>query len=162
MSKKEYYEKWKTKHGKEIAGLQQDVAGIAKQEKETGNNDVSKICLQTIDLYKFYIRQIDAILLSKSRAELAMPAFGGEENGAYYDSSTKENPKYYIIKPDLSYYNKKLPKYSAQVITISLQYAVNEDKNGAEKYNDEIFYKALENSKIVDLLTEKLKPVIVQ
>jgi hypothetical protein len=162
MRKKEYYEKWKMKHGKAIEGLQQNIIDIAKQEQEIGNNDVSKICLQTIGTYKSYIKKIDAILQSKSAEDLAKPALAGEENGEYFEGGGKENSKYYVIKPDASYHNSKLPKNSPQVITIALQYAVNEDNSGNEHYKDEIFYKAIESSKIIDLLAEKLKPMIVQ
>ena len=160
MSKKEYYEKWKTKHGKAIEALRQNIANIAKQEKELGNYEVSKTCKQTIGLYTAYIKQIDALLQTKSAAELAKPAFGGEENGQYYNSSTKENPKPYVLKPDYTYYGSKLSKFSPQTITISLQYAVTGDSNGNEHPKDEIFYKAIEDSRIIDLLTQKLKLLI--
>jgi hypothetical protein len=39
---------------------------------------------------------------------------------------------------------------------------MDKDAPGIKKYSCEKFYKALEDMKIFDLLTEKLKPLIVQ
>lgn len=162
MSKKEYYEKWRKKHGKAIEALRQNIADIAKQEQELGNYEVSKTCKQAISLYTNYIKQIDAILQTRSAEELAKPAFGGEENGQYYNAGTKENPKSYIIKPDYTYYSSGLPRYSPQTISIFLQYAVAADSSGNERPKDYIFYRALEDSRITDLLTQKLRLLITR
>lgn len=164
MSKKEYYEKWKIRHLQAIEGYE-----IVKQQyvdaaKPSSNERDRDIMMQDdlIKLVKNYISKIDEILSSKTADELAGPAFDGEENGEYYETSTKHDPHRYIIKPNFSYYNNTLPRSSPQVITIRFIYHCNTDRDGEKSYDDGAFYNELERMKIFDLLTAKLQPLIVR
>jgi hypothetical protein len=70
--------------------------------------------------------------------------------------------KAYIVKPNLAYYNSNTSKNSSQVITICQEYKSGKDDQGKISYADEDFFRAFEKMKVFDLLTEKLKPLIVQ
>jgi hypothetical protein len=160
MSKKEYYENWKIKYAKTN---ERNEATKLKYAQATDIPD-SK---QEVDLYNGqiavvdgYISKIDAILTSKTAAELAMPAFNGEESGEYFESSTKGDAHQYVIKPNLAYYNNTLPKSSPQVIALNFSFSFSTDKYGDKHYADEAFYNELERVKIIDVLTAKLQPLI--
>jgi len=148
MSKKAYYEKWKIKHQTEIENSQ------ARTKELAGNAvaaDIIKLSSQLDSIYQHYIDKIDELLKTKSAEQLAQPAFQGEEEGEYYESVEATPYKAYIVIPNYDYYNYKLNnKAASQVITIKLE------------YDNEVFYNAMGHSKDFDLLTEKLKPLIVQ
>jgi len=162
MSKKEYYENWKIRYAKMN---EQNEAMKLKFAQATNIPDSKK----DVEMYegqiaqlKGYISKIDATLNSKPAAALALPAFTGEEEGEYFESSTKQDPHQYIIKPNLAYYNDKLPKSSPQVITVCFSYSYFTDKYGDKHYADEAFYNEMERIKILDLLTSKLLPLITR
>jgi hypothetical protein len=148
MSKKAYYEKWKIKHQTEIKNSQ------SRTKELVGNaqmGDIIKLSNQLEAIYQHYIDKIDKLLKTKSAEELSQPAFQGKEEGEYYESIEATPYKAYIVIPNYDYYNYKLNnKAAAQVITITLE------------YDNEVFNNAMGKKKDFDLLTEKLKPLIVQ
>jgi hypothetical protein len=164
MSKKEYYEKWKVKYNKLIAGLESGRSKVTQLDKLSGNSSATELLNKEIDVYKGWIGKMNEILTSKTLEQLSKPAFSTEEWGNYFETNMNENkqPLFYVLKPNIEYYDEKLPRPSPQVITISFRYTMNEDKNGAQTYVDESFYKAIENSKLIDLLTDKLKPLVTK
>jgi hypothetical protein len=101
-------------------------------------------------------------LKTKSDKQLAQPAFEGEQEGLYFESLEASVYKAYIVKPNLAYYNSNTSKNNPQVITICQRYISRKDDQGKISYADEDFFRALEKMKVFDLLTEKLKPLIVQ
>jgi hypothetical protein len=108
------------------------------------------------------IRLIAGFLLMLCSTSYAQPAFEGEQEGEYFVSLQASVYKAYIVKLNYSCYNSKLPKSSPQDITIIQYYGMDKDDNGNRFYSCEKFYKALNSMKIFDLLTQKLKPMIVQ
>jgi hypothetical protein len=148
MSKKAYYEKWKIRYHIQIENSQ------AKTKELAGNaqmGDIIKLSNQLEAIYQHYIDKIDELLKAKSAEQLSQPAYQGEELGEYYESIEATPYKVIIVMPNYDYYNYKLNNKAApQVITIKLE------------YDNPVFNKALGNSKDFDLLTEKLKPLIVQ
>ena len=164
MPKAEYYEKWKIKYRKQIAGAEMDKSILAELDKLSGNTAATDQQNKMIALYQGYINKIDAILRSKSAQELAKPALSGEELGEYYERNSNENghPLFYIVKPNLPYYNNKLPRHSPQVITISFMHTFMLDPDGNKNKADLAFYEAIQDSKLMDSLAEKLKPLITQ
>lgn len=163
MSKKEYYEKWKKKYQIEIEVLEAQKIWVKKQMPGDGSKDILKVADERIAQTQGLRDLVDEILKNKSAEQLAKPAYGGEENGEYYESLEASKSRSYIVKPNKDYYNSKLTnKYSLQAITLSLRYGVGKDEQGNKVYADKDFYNALQEIKIFDLLTEKLKPLIVQ
>jgi hypothetical protein len=162
MSKKEYYEKSKIKHYQNIAEHEKRKIKAAESDKIAGNTRGVESEDRSIAYEQGQINKIDEQLNSRTAAELAAPAFNGEESGEYYEANTKQSTHRYIIKPNLAYYNFKLPKTSPQVITLCFRYRQSTDKYGDITYADEVFYKELERIKILDLLTVKLQPLIEQ
>jgi hypothetical protein len=162
MSKKEYYENWKIKYAKTNEGNEAMKLKFAQGVNAANNKRDIEMYDGQITQLKGYISKIDDILNSKPAAALALPAFSGEEAGEYFEAGTNQNPHQYIIKPNLTYYNNKLPKSSPQVITLRFSYASYKDKYGDVHYADEAFYNELERIKIIDLLTAKLQPLIAQ
>jgi hypothetical protein len=162
MSKKEYYEKSKIKHQQNIADHEKSKLKAIETAKIIGNTRAVESEDHSIAYELERINKIDKILSTKTAAELAAPAFLGEESGEYYEANTKQNPDRYIIKPNLAYYNFKLPKTRPQVIELCFRYRQSTDKYGDVHYADEVFYNELQRVKILDLLTAKLQPLIEQ
>jgi len=159
MSKKEFYEKWRTKHRMEIEFREASNKELAGNEQL---KDLLKLNNQLKDLYQGYVDRIDVLLKTKSAEELAKPAFEGEQEGLYFESLEESVYKAYIVKPNLAYYNSNISVNSPQVVTICQWYEMYKDDKGISAYGDENFYKALGKMKIFDLLTGKLRPLIVQ
>lgn len=165
MSKKEYYEKWKNKYQIEITNYEAQKVKISKElAGNPGLTEVLEGVNQMITVNRNWMDKIDAILKTRSAEELAKPALQLEEQGKYFESSRESSDflRPYIVKPNMAYFNDKLTKSSPQVITLSFRYYMGNDGQGNKNYSDENFYKALDNMKIFDMLTEKLKPLIVQ
>lgn len=162
MTKKEYYEKNKILHQKAIEAGEAEKAKLVLLAKSSGNNRDVEYKESGIKVYRDWVTKIDEQLNSKTPEELSRPAFFGEEYGAYIEKNTADNHKSYVIKPNLACYNATLPKYAPQVITIELLYQYSKASRRADNiYADENFYKELERIHIVDLLSEKLKPMLV-
>jgi hypothetical protein len=172
MSKKEYYERWKIKYKKLMAADEAQKAEVAKTLKQVSEkeyNEYVEMLEKGHAVYREMIAKIDLILNSKSAEELSAPATFGEERGEYiekmvfeHDDGTIAERAPYVIKPNFSYYNNRLPKYSPQVITISFRYSYSLEENSKKRYADEICYKALENAQLMDLLADKIKPLIAE
>jgi hypothetical protein len=160
LSKKDFYEKCKIQHNRDIEECENAKIKMASG----GTVDKGYMARQdeNIVMLRNYLNKIDQVLISKTVAELAAPALDSEGNGDYYDSGTKEFNMYYIIRPNIDYYNSQLPKSSPQVITIKYTYKSFTDKYGDKTFADEAFYNELERIKIVDLLTAKLQPLLAR
>jgi hypothetical protein len=159
MTKKEFYEKWRRKHLIEIENRE------AKNKELAGNDqlkDLIKLNNQLKDIVQGYVDRINNLLKTKTAEELAQPAFEGEQEGLYFESLEASVYKAYIVKPNLAYYNGNISKNSPQVVTICQWYGMGKDDNGNKSYGDENFYNALEKMNVFDLLTVKLKTLIVQ
>ncbi|MBS1666608.1 MAG: hypothetical protein JST58_04455 [Bacteroidetes bacterium] len=159
MTKKEFYEKWRNKYRVLIENIE------AKNKELAGNpqlKDLLKLNNQLKEPYQAYIDKIDGLLKTKSAKELAQPAFEGEQEGLYFESLEASVYRAYIVKPNLAYYNNNISKNIPQVISICQQYKMGKDDQGKISYADEAFYRALEKMNVFDLLTEKLKPLILQ
>jgi hypothetical protein len=164
MSKKEYYEKWKKKH---LIEIENNKSEKARFNKEMAGSDQLPGMLKMMDQYitmtQDWVTTIDNLLKNKSAEALAQPAYQGEENGAWFESRQADGyMRSYIVEPNFSYYNFTLHnKPAPQVITLRFQYYQDSDAMGNKRYNCIKFYKALEKMNIFELLTEKLKPLIV-
>lgn len=163
MSKKEFYEKWKIQR---MIEKEDEEAQKAKMSKELIGNPYLKQGLESINqsiaVTQNYMNKIEEILKNKTAEELSKPAYEGEQYGDYFESMEASEYRAYIVKPNYAYYNVTLNnKYSPQVISLCFEYYMDKDALGNKKYSCAKFYKALDDMKIFDLLTEKLKPLIV-
>jgi hypothetical protein len=158
MTKKEFYEKWRTKRRIEIENME------SKNNELTANpafKDLLTLNNQMKAIEQRYLERIDSLLKTKSAEDLAKPAFEGEQEGLYFESVETSVYKAYIVKPNLAYYNSSASKNSPQVVTICQWYEMYKDDKGTNGYGNENFYNALKKMNVFDFLTEKLKPLIV-
>jgi hypothetical protein len=165
MSKKEYYEKWKHKYNIQIENIE---AQKEKARKELAGNDQLDETLKATDqmkgVYQNYIDRINNILKNNSAEALAQPAYEGEDQGEYFESRQADGYlRSYIVKPNFAYYSYTLNNKTApQLITLDYKYYQDNNAPGNKRYNCAKFHQALDKMNIFDLLTEKLKPLIVQ
>jgi hypothetical protein len=165
ISKKEYYEKWKKYYLQQMQQKETVIDANSAEMKQMAGGDKmiaqEKKMARTDDVF---VNKIKGILRSKSAAELARPAIAGEEQGAYFEQIIPNSDHAaYIIKANPAYHNPALPLYAPQVITIHLNYFKRKRSNeGGWNYHAEAVYKELERIKIMDLLAEKLQPMIAQ
>ncbi|MDO6430257.1 hypothetical protein Q4E93_06660 [Flavitalea sp. BT771] len=161
MPKKEYYEKWKLQYSNSI-----DRAKVVKEKMEvlaktTGNNADVEFEEHHIVQLQGYIDKINRLLAAHTAEELSRPAFSGEENGEFLDNNDPGNRHDFVIVPDLTYYTAGVPRSTPQIFYINFdcQYSKKGNKGG-KRYADEDFVAELERIKMVDLLTEKLRPLL--
>jgi hypothetical protein len=126
-----------------------------------GLSEFLKSLDQSTEPYQKWVDAIDNNLKNRTTEELAKPAYQGDEQGEYHESrQASDYLRPYFIRPNLDYYDKKLPKSSPQVITMGLRYIMGVDENGNKHHVDEGFYKGLTDMNIFELLTAKLKPFL--
>jgi hypothetical protein len=165
MPKKEYYEKWKKYYQQQIKQKVAAIDAMADEYKKIdGGNKMIEDTKKAARADEVFVNKIDAIQNTKSAEALALPAIRGEELGEYYDKTNAKQYNWgYVIKPNLAYYNTKLPKYIPQLITLHFQNAYSVETGKDERiYSQPGFVKELQRMKVMDLLAEKLQPIIVQ
>jgi hypothetical protein len=164
VNKKEYYEKWYHKYDVQIEDME---AQNEKFRKELAGSDQLEGMLkgnnQFIGIYQNYIDRINNILKTKSAEAIAQPAYEGEDLGQYFESRQADGClRSFVVKPNFAYYNYTLKNTTApQLITLDYKYYQDADAFGNKRYNCPKFYKSLQNMNIFDLLTEKLRLLIV-
>lgn len=88
--------------------------------------------LENLKAQEELIQSTEALLESMSPEELSAPAIieRGESNGEFKGFKEENDPDvYHLVKPNLSYYDPKLPKWVPQLITININYDINEPVN---------------------------------
>jgi hypothetical protein len=162
MSKKEYYEKSKRKTLGDIASQKAALSNITTSTP--GYADLKKLNDDLVAVYQKKIDGIDRILKSKSDEALSQPAFQGEEDGEYYESrQAADFLRPYVVKPNMDYYDSKLPRHTPQLITLKVQYdLVGESPGQTVDFSYSPSAKPFWDMHFIELFTPKLRPFIAQ
>jgi hypothetical protein len=160
MTKKEYYEKSKRKILGDMSSQKAALSNITSATP--GYADLKKLTDDLVALYQKKVDGIDHILKSKSDEALSKPAFQGEEDGEYYESrQAADFLRPYVVKPNMEYYDSKLPRHTAQLITLKVQYdLVGESPGQTVDFSYSPSAKPFWDMHFIDLFTPKLQSFI--
>lgn len=165
MPKKEYYQKWKIYYRQQMKQKELVIEAMAADYGKTaGGVKMLEDARKMARADEIFVSRIDTMLLTKSAEALSLPAMRGEELGEFYDTAgARQCHRDFVIKPKLAYYHTNLPKSSPQLITLHFTYAYTLNAQKSERrYSEAGFVAELQRINIMNLLAEKLQPVIIQ
>jgi hypothetical protein len=168
MSKKEYYEKSRRWTLDQIAIDNAQYAAI--DSGAPGYADIMKQKDFYNGWYQKKIDGIDRILKERSVEDLSKPAFQGEEEGEYFESrQASDHLRPYVVKPNMAYYDRKVPRQTPQLITLSISDCNVDCDDSKKQQGDNViypweknFHKPLMDMHFIDLFTVKLRPFIAK
>lgn len=88
--------------------------------------------LENLRAQEELIQSTEALLESMSPEELSAPAIleRGETKGEFKGFKEENDPDvFHLVKPNLAYFDPKLPKWVPQLISVSINYDINEQIN---------------------------------
>lgn len=88
--------------------------------------------LENLKAQEELIQSTEALLESMPPEELSAAGIieSGETKGEFRGFKTENDPDvYHLVKPNLAYFDPKLPKWVPQLITVSINYDINEQIN---------------------------------
>lgn len=169
MTKAEYYANWIKKHQATAAQNAAQIKSIRDSKDPYLDEETKKKMAEQyeslIAIEEQFISAIIAVRNRLSPEQLAKPALTGEESGAYFETPSFDESRFYILKHNPDYYNTKLPKAALQLYSIALHGGQKVlyyqfKQTDARKAVDQLFFDELQRISAIGLLEQNFKPLI--